>query len=361
MEKTLGSARGRAPRSSRGQVLIALLFWILAGAVLALPFLRAPWKTNWSAPDRGRNLETDLPFAEDVANFDREFAGQFASNLADLVRSTSEADFGASSARLAESGLVAVERLEAGAQAYLAQCAGCHGRAGDGSGPAAENLAPRPRNFRKGLFKFRSTRTGERPVRRDLFRTLTNGLSGSAMPSFRLLPEESRWDLVEYVRYLAMRGEFEQMLLDLAWNEEALPDAAEVAEIVSERWDERNLRSVHPSVVEKERDRASIERGRALFLDQQRGSCFSCHGPTGRGDGATADDYEDDWGYPIRPRDFTRGVFRAGSEPGDLYLSIATGIGGTPMGAFEGVLQPSEIWDLVHFVQFLAAGEQEAK
>ena len=49
-------------------------------------------------------------------------------------------------------------------------------------------------------------------------------------------------------------------------------------------------------------------------------------------------------------------VFRAGQEGKDLYITVATGIGGTPMGSFSGVLSPEEIWDLIHFVQSLGEG-----
>lgn len=97
--------------------------------------------------------------------------------------------------------------------------------------------------------------------------------------------------------------------------------------------------------------------GRELFLDAAKANCAACHGPEGRGDGPTADAYTDDWGYPIRPRDFSAGVFRVGQEAADLYRSIATGIQGTPMGAFEGTLTPEEIWHLAHFVQSLASKE----
>ena len=40
-------------------------------------------------------------------------------------------------------------------------------------------------------------------------RTLYDGLQGSAMPSFKLVPEVDRRALVEYVKYLSMRGEME--------------------------------------------------------------------------------------------------------------------------------------------------------
>ena len=57
----------------------------------------------------------------------------------------------------------------------------------------------------------------------------------SATPEFRLVNEEKRWDLVEYVRWLAMKGEFEQLMLDDAWENEELPEALELAELVVER------------------------------------------------------------------------------------------------------------------------------
>jgi len=36
-------------------------------------------------------------------------------------------------------------------------CAACHGPKGDGNGPAAVWLCPKPRDFSAGLFKFSST------------------------------------------------------------------------------------------------------------------------------------------------------------------------------------------------------------
>ena len=50
--------------------------------------------------------------------------------------------------------------LKHGATVYNARCAGCHGITGDGAGPAGEFLRPRPRDYRKGTFKFTSTPYG---------------------------------------------------------------------------------------------------------------------------------------------------------------------------------------------------------
>jgi len=357
----------RAGAGREGRTLVAILFWIVGLGLMGRPFLRAADTTgwiDWSAVDRerwseidpGRNPETDVPFQVDLADFDATFAEGLGATLAQHVEDGLEKWYATDSPRLKASGVIQLSRLPAGQKQFLAECAGCHGPEGDGGGPAARYLEPRPRNFFKGLFKFTSTDTGVRPKRKDLYRTVSRGLSGSAMPPFALMTEERRWDIVEYVRFLALRGEFRQMMLDEAWDREELPDGDEIAGIINERWHPSGLVAVFPSASEPVSDAASIERGRELFLDKSRATCFTCHGETGRGDGPTAFDYEDDWGYPIRPRDFTTGVFRVGQEGQDLYMSIATGIGGTPMGSFSHVLEPREIWDLVHFVQSLGGG-----
>jgi mono/diheme cytochrome c family protein len=353
-------SRRRAAAARRGSAAMAGLFWMLALALFVVPFLRARDDIGSYENDFTRDTvadsdtdKLDVPFADDVANYEQQVAPGLAAHIA----AASEHYFGLESPWLRDTGAVEFLRIPSGKQNFEIHCVGCHGATGDGGGPAARYLDPRPRNFRKGLFKFTSTDAASRPQRRDLFQTITRGLAGSSMPEFRLVNEEKRWDLVEYVRWLSMKGEFEQMMLDDAYENEELPDAAEISEIIIKRWHPANLRSIFPGVNETPNDAASAERGAKLFNDVAKGSCYSCHGTGGKGDGPTAGDYEDDWGYPIRPRDLTAGTFRAGSEGVDLYRTIAAGIKGTPMGSFEGALTPQEIWDLVHFIQSLSKKE----
>ena len=93
---------------------------------------------------------------------------------------------------------------------YRKHCVRCHGTAGDGLGPAARMLSPYPRDFRLGKFKYKSTPTGLKPARRDLLRTIRQGIPGTSMPSFHLLKEEELQALVDYVIYLTARGELER-------------------------------------------------------------------------------------------------------------------------------------------------------
>lgn len=62
---------------------------------------------------------------------------------------------------------------------YLFQknCVECHGKTGRGNGPWAAELEIKPRDFRTGLFKFRTTPYGKLPVNEDLRRTIRGGIS----------------------------------------------------------------------------------------------------------------------------------------------------------------------------------------
>src|SRR4029077_12818803 len=78
---------------------------------------------------------------------------------------------------------------------YDHACAWCHGKDGRGDGPAAFSInkrrSPLPRDFTRGVFAFRSTRTGELPTEDDLLRTVERGIP-RYMPSFRGLTRGER-------------------------------------------------------------------------------------------------------------------------------------------------------------------------
>jgi mono/diheme cytochrome c family protein len=92
------------------------------------------------------------------------------------------------------------ETLVLGQQVYASYCSGCHGDNGDGEGPAARFLEPKPRDFRVGLLKFASVAAGQPPYDEDYLRTINNGLAGTAMPSFRFVSHEEKLALVRYLR-----------------------------------------------------------------------------------------------------------------------------------------------------------------
>ena len=246
-----------------------------------------------------------------------------------------------------------------GKEAYTRYCSGCHGAEGRGDGSAASFLDPLPRDFQHGAFKFRSTPTGKLPRLADVMHTITCGLPGSAMPDFRLLPEPLRRDLATYVLHVAtfkygIREVESVMRREGLTLEQVLAERIEA--IRAEVWRKRVVTNqpipVPPSPPVTP---ALLEKGRTIYMTQ----CNRCHGDTGKGDGPSSYTLRDWKDAPIRARDFTSGVFRAGSAPEDLFRRLRTGLNGTPMPSIPGT--DEEIWALVHFMLSLVDPDRAPK
>jgi len=122
------------------------------------------------------------------------------------------------------------DTLQKGSRLYRVHCLHCHGVPGDGRGPTALWINPHPRDFRQGMFKFQSIdqviqQNNRPPHREDLYRTLDQGIEGTAMPSFNLLSEVQRDNLVSYVIHLSIRGkvEFNTTLINPSQITDAVP------------------------------------------------------------------------------------------------------------------------------------------
>ena len=214
-------------------------------------------------------------------------------------------------------------RPERGKAIYAGQCSGCHGVAGDGQGTLALNWLPRPRDFVHGSFRYRSTPTGSPPTDADLFRIVSKGLSGSGMPAFEaILSDQERQEVVAYIKQFSKRF---------------APESGTPPTPVS----------APPQVTRKR-----IARGASVYVDS---GCPSCHGAEGRGDGRSGQELKTSEGDPIIPRDLThKWSFRGGHTPGDIYRRIANGMDGSSMAAYEEVLEPNDLWDLVFYVLSLS-------
>jgi len=298
---------------------------------------------------------------------------------------------------------------------YREHCAHCHGVTGDGMGPTAAFLNPYPRDYRPGVFKFKSTERADKPTHADLLRILRNGIVGTSMPSFALLSEPQIDALVEYVKYLSIRGETELSLMRAYFEldddaQGKLPETREflVDETltpIAEKW--KSAAAAQIAVPDMPADidlAASIAKGKELFYGD-KANCVKCHGVTGLGDGQ-ANDY-DDWNKAIveinkeikgglakagetstsgmsaedaaehrkqvewlgrfshvvegdalrprtiPPRNLRLGVYRGGRRPLDLYYRIHAGINGAPMPAAKGTIPPEDIWHIVNYLRSL--------
>jgi len=249
------------------------------------------------------------------------------------------------------------EAATRGRAVYARRCIGCHGETGLGDGAVADLLDPRPRNFQAGNFKFRTTPSGELPTLDDVKHVVRCGLNGSAMRSFTLLPERELDDVARYVLALA---EFGVVKRDVEYELDGEPFSGMAPEAYAELRDEA-LAVAHeadwpvPVTPAPPFDQASIDRGRQLYEAQ----CVACHGAGGMGDGVSSFHLRDGTDALILPRDFTTGIFRAGSTPRDVFLRLRTGLNGTPMPSISG--SDEDLWHIVHFILSLQSKDRIAR
>jgi len=233
---------------------------------------------------------------------------------------------------------------------FRTHCASCHGEQGDGNGIAAKFLYPRPRDFTAAEFRLTST-TNLVPTDDDLMQVITRGMPGSAMVPFGHLAENERKALVAYVQELTREGMIRKAVQDAKGRGDT-PDEAALRQEITE-FLKPGAKLELPTEWQKA-DKASIDRGLALYTT----NCSTCHGATGKGDGAQ--DQKDVNGMPTRPRDFSRGIFKGGSEREQLYARIALGMKGTPMpGSTQ--LKPNEVGDMINYILSLAPPGAQAK
>jgi mono/diheme cytochrome c family protein len=274
---------------------------------------------------------------------------------------------------------------------YRQYCAQCHGITGDGAGPLARLQDPYPRDFRRGIFKFKSTRSTGPPLDSDLQRILDKGIPDTGMPDFAALEAGQRTALIDYVKYLSIRGMFERDLIRevaleldeqeplVQWDqrkqnpdrfEQSLDPWRYLLQYVTGRW--RGAEQAVLPVPETPADwRAASRqaRGRALFFSTAT-NCAECHGNTALGDGQT-DEY-DEWSKELEPsnaaaladylalgalpprrvtpRNLRVGVYRGSVQPQDFFRRMKNGIAGTTMPTIATEMSDADIWCLVAYV-----------
>ncbi|MGR3318475.1 MAG: c-type cytochrome, partial [Candidatus Anammoxibacter sp.] len=203
------------------------------------------------------------------------------------------------------------------------RCYYCHGLKGGGDGPVIPRLDPKPRNFKDAHFKFRTTPFNTLPTEDDLFRTISEGIPGTAMPFFKtLLSDSKRRDVIAYIKTFSDR-----------WQSEGPGTPINIGS--------------EPAVTPD-----TIKHGEEVF---KKAKCFVCHGEDGRGNGPITNTMRNEWGFQFKARNFTRGwLFKRGNAVRDIFITVSTGLNGTPMGSFIDLLTEEERWHLAHFVKSLA-------
>jgi len=201
----------------------------------------------------------------------------------------------------AQTGWAAPGDAVSGQKLFQTYCYVCHGLKGQGDGVAAQNLKTKPRDLTDDHVM--STRTD-----RQLFDAIRQRGSGAhsslAMPDWgEHLQEQAIWDLVAYVRLLPRQP----VLIGVA------------------------------------------AQGAATYTRY----CWTCHGPTGRGNGVFTALYE-----PL-PGDLTDPKRQAQLTDAQLYRIISQGGAAVErsaaMPAWGHLLSASDIRDLIAYIRYLAS------
>jgi mono/diheme cytochrome c family protein len=190
----------------------------------------------------GRNRELAGPegeaHAREACNCPDDHMAHMAFSVTPVNGSPARARRNADYPRLPVSG-----DLERGRALFAASCAGCHGPSGEGDGPGAEVLLPRPANLAQ--HRYTSERLGD---------VLWNGTAGTAMS---------------------------------AWRDRSLSDLAAIAEAV---------RSLSTAATEPPPSTQVLTLGAQTY----QANCIQCHGMSGDGRGSAAGE------LLVAPTDFRR-------------------------------------------------------
>ncbi len=220
--------------------------------------------------------------------------------------------------------VAAVGDVKNGETIYMKKCWWCHGKEGEADGPGAKFMIPPPRNFSDGVYKYKTSTPKSDLIRdEDLFKMITNGMSGTSMPSWKeILADKERWDLVAFIKTLTDMFEDE-------------PNPPEI-----------DYGKIAPSSPE------SIEKGKILFKETK---CHECHGEAGKGN--TTKKLKEESGAKLWPRNLTMPwTFRGGATPEAIFTRISNGIPNTPMPSHAaektgaGKLSVEDRWHVVNYV-----------
>jgi len=185
--------------------------------------------------------------------------------------------------------------LARGAAVFREQCVQCHGAAGRGDGPKAHQLeGPPPASLAD-----RAAMSTVSPV--DVYRKLTIGVAGTAMPQFEeTLSPEDRWAVASYVATLRA-------------------------------------------------DDAMVREGEGLY----GAHCAACHGATGGGDGPL-------WkSLSVRPPALSDLAVLGRFTDQELARLILQGRPGTPMPGFARTLDSGQVASLVGFLRVIPTAERQ--
>jgi DMSO reductase family type II enzyme heme b subunit len=191
-------------------------------------------------------------------------------------------------------------------------------------------MLPHPRDFTKGVYKIRTTASGELPTDADLRHIIEVGMPGTGMPEWK--SRLSADEITAVISYIKSFSSFFKGQAPKAITLSSAPGSSD----------------------------AGIAEGRKAF---EKLECFKCHGQAARGDGKSAPTLKDDYGHPIRAADLSESwKFRGGSTVEQIYARLRTGLDGTPMPSFADavdnkIISDEQLWRVAQYIHSLSPAE----
>lgn len=228
--------------------------------------------------------------------------------------------------------------LDRGKRIFISNCAVCHGDNGSGAMWTQASLNPAPRNFTTQIAR-------EELSRERMITSITNGRPGTAMMSFNSrLSAPDIEDVVDYIRATFMTAKTTEDSPQAA--NAPNPHAAAASPHAPAQIPDADMSLAFPAGLQ-----GNAELGRAFYLK----NCFTCHGEQGDGNGPRSSFISP------RPRNFLDPESRRTLNRPALLKAVAGGKPGTPMPAWNKVLNEQEIANVAEFVfkEFIQASQKK--
>ncbi len=252
---------------------------------------------------------------------------------------------------------VSAEQLNRGKEAFTQYCRPCHGDKGDGTGPASYGLRPPPRDFTAATFKFAHVPSGQLPTDADFMRIVRGGLHGTAMLAWQV-PDDTLRDIIQYIKTFSPRWQSDAPGADIVpgpdpWGpakaKEAVARGAKLYHGLAQCLQCHAAYETRQQIYEDSKEltgNGTTEFRAAMYQPEQKESDYVDKHYPPRKDGS----------YPklkLLPPDFLFNDVRDGSGIQDIFLTIASGVGGTAMPSWKGSLPDSDIWAIAYYVHAL--------
>lgn len=223
-----------------------------------------------------------------------------------------------------------------GAKVYMEYCAQCHGPKGEGDGPGALGLDPKPavhaqmalsdmpEDYLYNVIFYGGKSVGKSPNMPDWGPTI---------------PEQNMADLIVYLRETFKGTEEKAVPAQVAKAQEPSGDCSQP----------RKTKMAPANILNKKNPLASspthVQAGELLFQKTAKPlACAQCHGKSGDGNGKL--------GKALKPtpRNFSCSEMMKDISDGQMFWIIKNGSAGTGMTAFK-TLKDEQIWQLIHYIR----------